>query len=1408
MRAYRTALTLVLLALAGRAGEGEWHLLWNESFDQWPIGTVATAPKGWTVRNEGANQVEVVPVDGNRAVCLRDVVTAPTAASCSLGQQIPPLPGDYRISYRTMLRQGQAPALSQDMGLHLVDPGVLFDLFFSGGQLKTWQGEGWEALAPAVAWEADHWYAVRLVIHPSEGTAEVSVDGSNPQTVRLRRPGAPLTRLEFVSQRYATGELWIDDVRVEHRLPAELRSEPSQDWLQADPSARQERWYADAGSDIRWGKLRGNADGVAVARRLVSGDFTGNPILTFRPDPSQGADVRLYLRRAATGETVPLAISPTGQYALFAETGWDGEVQAELLATLRGKGSLKLGHPTVVFRSPVDYRDVSATSRNHAAAVGPAWKLPLEAMGVPNCAGPVQFGIPFPAGALRGTANLALWDATDPRRAFPLQTRCLSPWPDGSIRWLLVDSWLDLPATGRRVLVLGPGRPMPPAPVGGETEDSILLQGNGFILDLTRQGFPLLRGLPAPCDGSWDFVIEADGVTYRASAGAAETRLEDAGSVRATAVVAGTLAAGDDAPFRYELRISVRAGSSGLELRPTFLLAGDREERNLTQVSLTLGLAVDPGTITVGGDGPTTHSRSAGEVLTLCQDSLGHYEVDVGEESEGTGQRAEGWILAQGVGVAVRRFAEQHRKGFAVSDDTLRVDLWAPGGACRFGNGAAKTHDLVLAVGLPSWREAQLLSRQLNEPTILYPGGAWLARSGALGPFSLPDPELAELDRLYEAACERRITEAERRPDRSFGMVNYGETNHINSEIDAAVAFYLQWARTGQRKWLDAALDWSLHSQDIDVCQASPNPREIGIHHNHYPSDHNNGGLTLTHTWVRGQLFRYYLTGDQRSLIVADLAGRAFDRNATAEGRLFDGGNRRSGIGSRAYGRADWALCELYEATGNPAYLDTMERLNGYLAASLRPDGALPASHDGNGVWTNRDECPHMAAICAVGLARSARLLPPDQAATAKITLERIARWELSRGAMPDKLGIMYHNYPGGEVIHYVDASSNMLEAWQTLYAFTGNALYRDMAEVVYESLIEQGDRWQHDWTMGARSLLTYQALLGPAPGRFREMPPVSSAPAGADAEFLASCQNEDGGFGLAPGLPSEMDSTYRAVDALRLLTGEIPDARRCAEWILACRDPSGGYAGEPGWYPTVAWTCFALESLQTLGVAPPQPEATVAWLQAAFNADGGCGSSPVRGPLAYHPAWSSSTEYTAYAVRALTLLDAAPPDPLLTRAFLMSKQAYAGGFTHSRGTPTIGYTALALEALRRLPDPSHQPIGTQSLLVWLALLQKNDGGYGWLTTNRSNLRNTYEGLDARRSIQAPLTELQLTHARRYVVRCRAPEGGFGYRPGLVPTVLHTWYAVRAAVMLGPEPAPEATPRRPDAPAPRTGNGR
>jgi len=1397
MKGPRTWLLTVSLALVGAlahgAGDGEWETIWRETFDDWDLGAVPASAKEWQAHADGKNRIETAKVGDGRAVCLLDVTKAVRQASCRLRRTLSARPGSYRISYRTMLRQGRAESLSQDMGFHLFDPGVLFDVFFSGGAIKTWQEEGWTGLDPPVPWQADHWYEIVIEVSPADGQAKLSVDGTKRKTVSLRRTGGQPVFIEFVSQRYAIGELWIDDVVLEHRSPPELSTTASKEWRQANLQKRTKRWFADEDSKLTWGKLR-NTDGhIAVARRAIATDFTGNPTLQLDLKTSPGTTPRIYLRRIPTGEVVTLAPTPDQRYALFAATGWDGVVEAELLVTLNRAGELKLGKVTVQADPVVNYRNVGTIGR----FVKPSRKanqlprvLPIRVQGTPGEAVPVHFGLPFPERALSQPDSLLL--QTKDGVPLPLQTRPLSYWSDGSVRWLLVDTQAALPKLGQTTIFLADGKkvrkelPL----IGVETEESITLDNGLLQFTMPRLGFSPIAGLPAPCDGSWDFIVRADGRTYRASQGVARVRLEDTGPVRATAIVSGTLADAVDVAFKYELRLSLGKGSQEIEIKPTFLFVGSQPECQLEEASFVLGTQLKPADITFGADVPHSLYRAAGQSIHLLQDQLDHYTVARDDAEMATGKRASGWLLTDGLCLAMRRFPEQFRKGFRVTDTEIRAELWAPGAARRFGRGAAKTHDMVLSFGVAGRQEAESLAERNQHPAILYPGGEWLARSLGLGEFPLPTKETQDLDALFETACERRFTEAARQPKRAHGMVNYGETAHINSEIDAHVAFFLQWARTGKRRWLDAALDWAQHSQDIDVCHASTNAREIGIHHNHYPSDHNNGGLTLTHTWIRGQLFRYYLAGDQRSLLAANRAGLAFRRNLVTEGRLLDGGRPGAGIGSRGYGRASWALTELFQATRNPVHLRTMNRLNQYLAANLRADGAVPANHNGAGIWSSTDECPHMAAICAVGLARYAAELPKDQAEPHRQALRRIADWQLSRGAMPEKLGIMYHNYPGGEVIHFVDACSDMLEAWIALYETTGNPLYRDLAESIYDNLIEMGDQWHHDWTMCARNVLFYVARRQ----RLLKAHATSFAPAphGADAAFLNSCQSPDGGFGLAPGLPSDMDSTYRALDALRLLGQPIPHAARCAEWILSCQHASGGYAGEPGWYPNVAWTHFALQSLLILGVDPPRPKDTLEWLRICINEDGGSGSCPVTGPKPYHPAWRSATEYTSYAVQAIGMLGGQLPNVAQTRAFLLARQSNQGGFNRWRGRANTVYTALALDALRRLEKRPNERDYQTGVATWLVSLRHTNGGYSWDGGKRTTLRNTEHVLRSFRSLQVSLPDEDLELTREYVRSCRAPNGGFGHRPGRTPTVVHTWYGVRAAVMLAPIPKPDA----------------
>ena len=65
-----------------------------------------------------------------------------------------------------------------------------------------------------------------------------------------------------------------------------------------------------------------------------------------------------------------------------------------------------------------------------------------EPSGVRRHRWPVTRGVPFPQGALLSCDNLRLLDGAG--REVTLQTKALSAWPDGSVRWALLIFQVDL----------------------------------------------------------------------------------------------------------------------------------------------------------------------------------------------------------------------------------------------------------------------------------------------------------------------------------------------------------------------------------------------------------------------------------------------------------------------------------------------------------------------------------------------------------------------------------------------------------------------------------------------------------------------------------------------------------------------------------------------------------------------------------------------------------------------------------------------------------------------------------------------------------------------------------------------------------------------------------------------------
>ena len=68
----------------------------------------------------------------------------------------------------------------------------------------------------------------------------------------------------------------------------------------------------------------------------------------------------------------------------------------------------------------------------------------LEPAGVDRDQAPIRTGVPFPRGWVTPGDPIGLFDAGD--QGLPLQSRPLSLWDDGSVRWLLVDTQMDIQA--------------------------------------------------------------------------------------------------------------------------------------------------------------------------------------------------------------------------------------------------------------------------------------------------------------------------------------------------------------------------------------------------------------------------------------------------------------------------------------------------------------------------------------------------------------------------------------------------------------------------------------------------------------------------------------------------------------------------------------------------------------------------------------------------------------------------------------------------------------------------------------------------------------------------------------------------------------------------------------------------
>jgi len=318
----------------------------------------------------------------------------------------------------------------------------------------------------------------------------------------------------------------------------------------------------------------------------------------------------------------------------------------------------------------------------------------------------------------------------------------------------------------------------------------------------------------------------------------------------------------------------------------------------------------------------------------------------------------------------LRWFWQLHPKGVALEGDSFRLLLWPEHekrGPLDLHRGTAKTHSFCLSFGRRDQADAGLAAcRAFLDPPLWFPSPQQFRNSMLWG--DLFPREQGKFG-YYEERAAKLNSRQQRSTENLAGMLNFGDEgqgagwwNNMETALDHAM--FAQFARTGDRDMHDSFIAAVNHFRDVDVhhvehkgvdygiwlnpgylprafarkIAADPEmrrntfwyddqPNKGGVYRHSFRHRGNAAGAPYSldssrvaargmfysgtcevggHGWMVGLVDHYLLTGDRRSLEVAETVGGYMLKHH-----------------SLGIGRDNWKninLVALYKATGDEAY--------------------------------------------------------------------------------------------------------------------------------------------------------------------------------------------------------------------------------------------------------------------------------------------------------------------------------------------------------------------------------------------------------------------------------------------------------------------------------------------------------
>lgn len=469
---------------------------------------------------------------------------------------------------------------------------------------------------------------------------------------------------------------------------------------------------------------------------------------------------------------------------------------------------------------------------------------------------PLRCGVPLARGLCRDADALCVRDAAGPLTG---QLTPLARWPDGSLRWVLVECLVTVAAASETRLLLGPR--------ARDGERASAIDGHRAILARVRPDSPIPHlsrdGRELDPFGAMRLVLEGvDGETWRYESGGELN--EERGAVRSTFRTDGRFVNPEGASLRVDVRLELRGAPSLATLRLTlhnpraarhaggFWDLGDPGSSRFGDLSVLVDCR-DRATLEWRTGADMSWSDAGARRFLLTQLTSGAslraspnhvnaagrvpspeegFRVRIDGETRERGARASPALRLASDGsrwtLRVERFWESFPKALERDGERLRIGLFPREYPDPFElqGGEKKTHVFHVALDGDDldWVDADVVC--------LLERDAWAA-TGAL-PYLAP----AAIDRAMDALIERGLSGpdnffAKRERIDEYGWRHFGDvhadhetwnlgtdepfSSHYNNQYDLLYGFIRAFAHEGRPQWFRLARDLARHVMDIDV---------------------------------------------------------------------------------------------------------------------------------------------------------------------------------------------------------------------------------------------------------------------------------------------------------------------------------------------------------------------------------------------------------------------------------------------------------------------------------------------------------------------------------------------------------------------------------------------------------------